>query len=175
MDFLNDKVFLMKVNKHKVKAYYASLMALDTRLEFKNQNDTINENIRNFKDIPAGYILTNIRIPIVDADISIFRRIGPEHSITEQSASFAFMANTEKSSLINVRLAFSGPFTFQSKDLENSLIGRRLPLTQKDISQIMEMVSDEFYKASLDKIISDVEKNSLILYFKVSLNLFFPS
>ena len=135
---------------------YAPLLALDAKLEFRNKNDTINDSIRNFKDIPEGYVLTNIRIPLADSDISIFRRIGPEHSITEQSASFAFMASTEKNSLINIRLAFSGPFIFQSKDLENALIGRRLPLTQKDINEIEEMVIQEFQKAATDQMISDV-------------------
>lgn len=135
---------------------YAPLMALDAKLEFRNNNDTITENIRSFKEIPQGYVLTNIRIPLVDADLSIFRRIGSEHSITEQSASFAFLASTEKNSLVNVRLAFAGPFTFQSKDFENALIGRRLPLTQKDITQIQEIVAGEFQKAALDQMISDV-------------------
>lgn len=142
---------------HKL-TLFAPLMALDAKLTFENQNDTIIENIRNFKSIPEGYVLTNIRIPLLDSDISIFRRIGPEHSITQQSASFAFMASTEKNSLINVRLAFAGPFTFHSKDLENALIGRRLPLTQKDIAEIGEMVVEEFQKAATDQMITDVVK-----------------
>lgn len=142
---------------HKL-TLFAPLMALDARLTFKNHNETLTENIRNFRGIPEGFVLTNIRIPIVDSDISIFRRIGPEHSITQQSASFAFMASTEKNSLVNVRLAFAGPFTFQSKDLENALIGRHLPLTQKDISQITEVVVEEFQKAATDQMISDVVK-----------------
>ncbi len=142
---------------------YAPLIALDAKLEFvSGKNESITESLRNFKEIPAGYILKAIRIPLVDSDISIFRRIGPEHSITEQSASFAFMASTEKNSLINVRLAFSGPFTFQSKDLENSLIGRRLPLTQKDILQIEEIVYEEFQKVSQDQMISDVMRQQFL-------------
>lgn len=140
---------------HKL-TLFAPLLALDTKLEFSSQMETISESLLNFQKIPDGYILSNIKIPLVDADLSIFRRIGPGHSISQQSASFAFIANTEKNSLISVRLAFAGPFVFRSKELENNLIGRRLPLNQKDISQIQEMVKEEFQKASTNQMISDV-------------------
>ena len=135
---------------------FAPLMALDAKLEFKNQTEYRTENIRNFKAIPEGFILSNIRIPLIDAELSIFRRFGSDHTITPQSASFAFIADTEKNSLINVRLAFAGPFTFHSKDFENMLIGKRLPLTHKDIDEIEEAVAKEFQKAATDQMITDV-------------------
>ena len=131
-------------------------MALDAKLEFKNQTETRTENIRYFKSVPEGFILSNIRIPLVDAELSIFRRIGPEHTITQQSASFAFLADTEKNSLLNVHLAFAGPFTFHSKEFENFMSGRRLPLSQKDISQLEEAVAEQFQKAATDQMITDV-------------------
>ena len=137
---------------------FAPLMALEAKLEFKNSSETKYESIRNFKQVPQGFILHNIRIPLVDADISIFRRIGHEHAINQQSASFAFLATTEKNTLNSVRLAFAGPFTFSSKDFENSMIGQRLPLSQKDISNIEEKVYVEFGKAAENQMISDVLK-----------------
>lgn len=140
---------------HKL-TLYAPLLALDTKLEFKSQNDTISESLMNFKEVPKGYILSNIKIPYVDSDISIFRRIGPAHTITQHSASFAFLASTEKNTLVNVRLAFAGPFAFRSKSLESNLAGIRLPLTQKDISHILELIKQEFSKFSSTQMISDV-------------------
>ncbi len=137
---------------------YAPLLALDAKLEFKNQTETKMENIRNFKSIPEGFILSNIRIPLVNAELSIFRKIGHEQKIGHNSASFAFIADTEKNTLLNVHLAFAGPFTFCSKDFENAMIGTRLPLTQKDITRIEELVAEEFQKASIDQMISDVMK-----------------
>ena len=137
-------------------ALYAPLMALDARLDFKNQFEATSESILSFKAIPAGSVLTAIRIPLVDSDLSIFRRIGPEQGISEDSASFAFLAKIEKNSLLNVRLTFAGPFTFHSKEFENSLVGKRLPLTQKDIIQICANAADEFNKTATDKMISDV-------------------
>lgn len=144
-------------DEHKL-TLFAPLMALDAKLEYRNLTDTITENIRNFKGIPEGFILTNIRIPLVDAELSIFRRIGPEHSITQQSASFAFLVDTEKNTLLNVHLAFAGPFTFHSKEFENAMIGKHLPFSQKDVKQIEELVSQEFEKAAVDQMISDVVK-----------------
>lgn len=137
---------------------YAPLLALEARLIFKSQSDTKIETLQNFKQISDGYILSNIRIPTVNYDLSIFRRIGPEHTITEQSASFAFLVSTEKNAIIDVSLAFAGPFVFKSKSLENALIGHKLPLTKKDIETIQEQVAEEFQNAATDQMISDVVK-----------------
>ncbi|MCR4580733.1 MAG: FAD binding domain-containing protein [Treponema sp.] len=145
-------------NKDYRLTLFAPLMALEARLEFKNQTETKTENIRNFKSVPEGFILSNIRIPIMRPELSIFRRIGPEQKIDHQSASYAFMADMEKSSLLNVHLAFAGPFTFHSKEFENSLMGKRLPLSQKEVSQIEELLHQVFDKAAQDQMISDVMK-----------------
>jgi len=141
---------------------FAPLLALDTRLEFKSQTETKIETLQNFKKIPEGFVLTNIRIPLQFPGISIFRRIGPEHTITQHSASFAFLADTEKSSLIDVSLAFAGPFVFRSRNLENMIIGHRLPLTKKDIDEIQNMVETEFQKAATDQMISDVVRQQFL-------------
>ena len=129
---------------HKL-TLFAPLMALDAKLEFKNQTETRTENIRNFKSVPDGF-----------AELSIFRRIGPEHTITQQSASFAFLADTEKNMILNVRLAFAGPFTFHSKEFENIMSGSRLPLSQRDITHLEEAVAEQFQKAATDQMITDV-------------------
>lgn len=146
---------------HKL-TLFAPLMALDAKLEFKNQTETRTENIRNFKSIPEGFILSNIRIPLIDTELSIFRRIGHEYNASEKSASFAFLADTEKNSLLKVHMAFAGPFTFYSKDFENAMIGRRLPLTQKDLIQIVDLAKLEFEKVSKDQMISDVMKQQFL-------------
>lgn len=146
---------------HKL-TLYAPLLALDTKLEFKNQTETVIEPLQNFKKVPKGFVLTNIRVALIDEDIAIFRRIGPENMITQASASYAFIANTEKNTLIEVKLAFAGPFTFQSKSLETTLIGHRLPLSKKDIDQIQDAISTEFEKASADQMISNVVKQQFL-------------
>lgn len=149
-------------NKNFKMTLFAPLMALNAKLEFKNESETMNISINNFKEIPDGFLLTNIRIPNPDADLSIFRRIGDEDQINQDSGSFAFLASTEKNTLINVKLSFAGVVVFSSKTLENTLSGHRLPLSQKDIIWIQEMVLEEFNEASRDIMISDVLKQQFL-------------
>lgn len=149
-------------SKDHKSTLFAPLLALNAKLEFKNESETKNISIHNFKEIPEGFLLTNIRIPYMDSDLSIFRRIGPDNQITQDSASFAFLASTEKNTLINVRLAFAGVVSFTSKNLENILSGQRLPLTQKDIIGIQNYVAEEFNEAAVDVMISDVVKQQFL-------------
>lgn len=153
---------------HKL-TLYAPLLALDAKLEFKNQNETVSESLRNFKEVPEGFILTNIRVPLIDAEVSIFRRIGPEHAINLDSASFAFIADTERNSIAKVQMAFAGAFTFHSKNIENSLIGEHLPLTQTDINRIYNNITAEFYKQTTDQMISDVVRQQFFNLARYSL------
>lgn len=146
---------------HK-RTLYAPLLALDTRLELKNQTETFIEPLATFKEIPKGFVLTNIRISLIDEDIAIFRRIGTENRITQASASYAFIANTERNTLVEVRLAFAGPFVFQSKSFQNLLIGHRLPLSKKDIDQIQERIVEEFETVAENQMISDVVKQQFM-------------
>lgn len=141
---------------------FAPLLALDTKLEFKNKTDTQIISINNFTEVPKDFALTRIRISNLDTDLSVFRRIGPEHIITQQSASFAFIATTGKNCIENIRIAFAGNFVFKDKDFENSLIGRRLPLTRKDIEEILEKINITFQQTITDKMVSDVMKQQFL-------------
>ena len=141
---------------------YAPLLALETKLEFRNQSEIILEPLQNFKKVPEGYILSNIRVQLIDEDIAIFRRVGPENTINQASASYAFIANTEKNSIVEVKLAFAGPKAFKSKTIETQLIGHRLPLSLKEIDNIQEEIAKEFYAATADQMISDVSKQQFL-------------
>ena len=141
---------------------FAPLIALDTKLELQSPADIKLETLQNLKKIPDGYILKNIRVPLMYPEVSIFRRIGPEHTVTQHSASFVFLGDTERNTLVDVRLAFAGPFVFRSRTLENAIIGHRLPLTKKDIDEIQEMVEKEFQKAATDQMISDVVRQQFL-------------
>ncbi|MCQ2584170.1 MAG: FAD binding domain-containing protein [Treponema sp.] len=141
---------------------FAPLLALDTRLDFESSNDKTSIMLQNFKSIPEGFILKNIHIPLTDGDISIFRRTGPEHSINETSASFAFIAETEKNTIAKISLAFAGPFAFRSKDFENPLLGLRLPLSKATVKEIQESARDKFNESSRDIMMDDVMRQQFI-------------
>lgn len=141
---------------------FAPLLALDSKLEFRNQTETQIISLNNFTSVPKDFALTRVRIANHDADLSVFRRIGPEHIITQQSASFAFIATTGKNCIENIRLAFAGNFVFRNKEFEDSLIGRRLPLTRKDIEQILEKINENFQATIADQMVSDVMKQQFM-------------
>ena len=56
---------------------YAVLLALDSTLEFKSPNEIKYIKLQNFTEIPEKFVLTNIRVPLNDWDLEIFRRVGP--------------------------------------------------------------------------------------------------
>lgn len=135
---------------------YAPLMVLDAKLDIESPSEKQTVPIQNFRGLPEGFILRNIRIPLTDGDISIFKRIGPEHSIDETSASFAFIAETERNNISRIALSFAGPFVFRSKEFETSLIGLRLPLSKKNVKEIHENAKEKFTEASKDIMMNDV-------------------
>ncbi|MCQ2572307.1 MAG: FAD binding domain-containing protein [Treponema sp.] len=141
---------------------YAPLLALDAKLEFESSSDKRIITMQNFKTIPEGYILKNIQIPFTDGDISIFKRTGPEHSIDENSASFAFIAETERNTISQISLAYAGPFAFRNKDFENSIIGLRLPLSKNTVEEIQRSAKEKFTEAARDIMMNDVMRQQFL-------------
>ncbi len=127
---------------------YAPLMAFDSILEFKSPSETRNIPLTMFETIPAGFVLTKIRVPLRDWDISLFFRLGPENKITDTSASYTFLVDTEKGIINNIKIAFAGKITFRAKELENRLLGLRLPLSSKDIDFYIADAAFQFEKES---------------------------
>ncbi|MCI1208042.1 MAG: FAD binding domain-containing protein [Treponema sp.] len=130
---------------------YAPMLALDARLELHNEYEAYYIPITSFSGVPRNSMLIRIRIPIEEWDVAVFRRFGPAHVITENSASFAFLANTQKNTLTNLRIAFAGTVTFRSKELENSIIGTRLPLSEKNIDSLVADAARQFETAAPEK------------------------
>lgn len=125
---------------------YAPLLALDSSLEFKSPSETTYTSMLNFKQIPEGSVLTKIRVPLNDWDISIYSRLGPEHQITENTAHFAFLVETDKSIINNLKIAFAGKLAFRAQELENRLLGLRLPLNSKEIANYVNDAAIQFDK-----------------------------
>lgn len=127
---------------------YAPLLALDTTMEFKSPSETHYIPMLNFSEIPAGSVLTNFRIPLNDWDIQYFGRLGPEKQISENSASFAFLVDTEKGIINNLKIAFAGTVAFRVQELENKMLGLRLPLSKKNIPSLVFDASVKFDQAT---------------------------
>ncbi len=125
---------------------YATLLALDARLELRSKDETRYVPFSKFSKIPQGFVLTKIRIPFDDWTVSIFKRVGPSNLITPLSASFAFLSEMQKDIISNIKIAFAGTIVFRSHELENKLIGTRLPLSSKTIDSLIQESEAEFVK-----------------------------
>ncbi len=117
---------------------FAPLLALDARLEIKNPISTKYIPFTKFTQIPPAFVLSKIRVPINDWEISIFTRLGPEGKPSPLNASFVFLVDTENDLIVNMKIAFTGPLVFHSRELENKLIGSKLPLPDKVLSDFLE-------------------------------------
>lgn len=114
---------------------WAPLLALDAKLEVKKSiSDSKLISFSAFSGIPQKSVLAKIKVPLDDWEIAIFRRVGPSGIITEASASFVFLADTQKDIIANIRIVYAGLLVFHSRELENKIIGSKLPLSHNQIA-----------------------------------------
>ena len=125
---------------------WAPLLALDARLELKSQNSTKYIPFSKFNGIPDKFVLTKVRVPFDDWHVAIFQRVGPSSKITAQSASFVFLVDTQKDMIANIKIAFAGIPVFRSHELENKIIGSRMPLSNKLITALVAEAAEIFTK-----------------------------
>ena len=125
---------------------YAPLLASDASLDFRTANEVITIPMTKFFGIPKGGFLTKIRLPLEEWDISVFRQLNPVLRLNENSASFVFLAKTEKGILLKIRIALCGLIRFRSGDLESRLLSSKLPLSKKTIEEILELAGNKFDK-----------------------------
>lgn len=123
---------------------FAPLLALDTKLEIKSETETKYIPFSKIDSIGEKWIITKIQIPLDEWEVAVFRRLGPKQAITANSASFVFLANSQKGQLANLKIAFAGPVSFRSIELENSLLGAYLPLSKETIKEFTELAMEKF-------------------------------
>ncbi|MCR5612086.1 FAD binding domain-containing protein [Treponema sp.] len=129
----------------------APLIALDASLKFRGQKNFEIIPLEKFSEMPEGSVLVNIRIPTEDWNVEVFRRLGPTSCLSDLSASFCFLASTEKNVITSLRLCFTGPFVFTSKELETKYLGARLPLTNSIIEDFIQIAEKKFDELAKDK------------------------
>ena len=95
-------------------------------------------------NLSRGEILTRIRIPNDSWPFQNYTKTGGISS----PLIFTALANTDKYIITDFRICFSTlkePI-IRNRDLEADMIGRRLPLSRKEISHLNSKVSDTFLK-----------------------------
>ncbi len=146
-------------SNHKM-SLFSPLLALDAALEFRSSAESRIITLSKFTEVPSGFFLTKIRVPIEDWSTANYVKLGSPYEQNEKSASFTFLADSSKGSYLNdLRIAFAGEFTFRSRELENTLIGARLPLSEKDCSTLLEKAS-KLYDEKIES--SENNENSIL-------------
>jgi CO/xanthine dehydrogenase FAD-binding subunit len=123
---------------------FAPLLALDARLEVRTPTDAewvpmtryFSNTGKEWRHGPE--FISKIRVPTDSWDISIHRRLGQSGIVSDRTASFAFLVKTQKNILADIRVAYAGKFFFRMREFENLIIGRTLPLSEKDIINLLD-------------------------------------
>lgn len=123
---------------------FAPLLAMDAMLEFRRGSEIINVPMNQLNEIPSASVLTKVRIPLNEWDVSLFRRVGPSWTLEENCASYAFLATIQKETLLDLRIAFCGLLRLRSRELENMLVGTKLPLSRREIENVLSTASEIF-------------------------------
>lgn len=166
----------------KKHTLFSPLLALDAQLEIHNITDAQYIPFSKFTRIPDKCILSRIRVPNSDWEVAVFKRLGPEHELTDESAAFTFLATTQKGILSDLRIAFCSNIVIRSRELENTIIGSRLPLSDKAIDMVTEQ-ADKLYDEAMNElmdstlendetvqIISPMQKDQFLNLLRTSLN-----
>lgn len=138
---------------------FSALACLDAGLELRDANGSRWTGIKALIDdemrprFPASTLLTRIRIPTSSWDASAIHRLGEAPRGEAYPASFAAAARLEKGTISELRLVAAGSHIVRDRELEVSLIGKRLPLSSKDI----ESTQDEAYKNALETGLNESE------------------
>lgn len=115
---------------------WGPLLALGAVLEFrKKPNDSKMIPFSQFKKVPEGYLLTKVRVPQNESEVAIFKRVGPSRRITEDSASFVFLADMENDSIASIKIILAGSIVFHPVEIENQILYTKLPLTRDFIEK----------------------------------------
>ena len=120
------------------------LACLDALVELRDQGGATWMNVNRLVSengkpaFPEGGLLTRVRVPIEHWDAYLVRKVGLSDDPAPETALFSFAARAEKGILVELRIAFAGELAIRSQALESGIIGRSLPLSQRECAQFAE-------------------------------------
>jgi CO/xanthine dehydrogenase FAD-binding subunit len=133
---------------------FAALACLDAQAELRKEGGSRWTPVSllfsgtSEQGILPGEIICRIRIPLDNWDLSLSRKIGNRVMPDESSYTFIFLAKTSRGVVSDVRVAFSGHSYFRRRELENSIIGKALPLDREDAMAFLSQ-----YRAAVDEVL----------------------
>ena len=123
----------------------SSLWVLDAAVEVRRHGKSAWTPVSQFYDesgrprLGGGEMVTRIRVPYQDTDIDIYRKIGERSRGGRPLMSLCATAKLSRGVLNDFKVAFGllGPRVARSRELEMKLIGRKLPLMDRDQRQFL--------------------------------------
>ncbi len=122
------------------------LTLLDARAELRRQGGTRwipvgrIHRVDGSLDLHPDEIITRIRVPLYPWTVQIFRRFGSELVPDSDPLAFCGLARTSNRILEDLRITGSAghPRMIRNKSMEAELVGRRLPLTEREVLQAVD-------------------------------------
>jgi xanthine dehydrogenase FAD-binding subunit len=117
---------------------WPALACLEALAELRDSGGSLWMNVNRFlgpdgaNHLPQGALISRIRIPIERWGAFMLKKVGQREYPGPGSAVFAFVARAEKGMLQDLRLAFAGDLGLRSRAIETGLIGRSLPLSDRE-------------------------------------------
>ena len=140
------------------------LVALDTKIEIRTRKETFWMPLIQYCDESSTvlrqspHIILRVRVPFEEWTISYYKRLGPIGHITADTASFVFMARTQKNLLSDVKLLFGSTQLIKSKEFENLLTGKGLPIDRRSVGALMKETEEIFSETFSAAEISEFQK-----------------
>lgn len=133
------------------------LQLLDAKVELRRHGHGRWIPIGRFHPVEGGTalreseVLTRIRLPIATWNVQVFRKFGRETDPRPQSLTFCAVARTGKGVLEDFRFIFGTgrSLPVRNKELEAEIVGRKLPLSDREFEVLFDGMDDLFAEASL--------------------------
>ena len=119
-------------------------------------------NSRGTPEIPRGELLTRIRIPLAGWDLGIAHKIGFPRINSHRDSLFVALARTDKRILSDFRILFSGDRALRSREIESTLVGKKVPLAARDMEAAMNAYAS--YAASTNVPDSSIRRFLALLH-----------
>ena len=126
------------------------LLALDSKIEIRTRKETFWMPLIQYCDESSNvlrhtpHIILRVRVPFEEWTISYYKRLGPIGHITADTASFVFLARAQKNLLSDIKLLFGSRQLIKSKEFENLLTGKGLPIDRRSVGALMKETEDIF-------------------------------
>ena len=127
---------------------FAVYILLDIQVELRKAGSTRWIPLNRFAapdrkiDLQRGEVLTRIRIPYTTWDVQSYRRVDRELLEPGNFLSFCGLARVQRDAITDIRLACatSGNNIIRSREIETELIGRRVPVADREMASIQELL-----------------------------------